>query len=145
MTNTNFKVDITKQLQVPLEKLYSAWTQPEDLKQWWKPMHKQLKEVTNDLHEGGQVKYIFDDSLEIEGTYSEVKEKQRLVYSWNWHLPKDDVKDSCYQLTVEFSGTDEASVIHVIQENFESEEGTLPHKEGWEKGLNDLEAYLKGG
>ena len=144
MTNTNFKVDIRKKIQAPLEKLYNAWTQPDELKQWWKPMNKQLKDVTNDLQEGGIIKYTFDDSLEIDGTYSQVKDKQRLVYSWNWHLPKDDVKDSAYQLTVEFSGDDKASEIHVLQENFESEEGTLPHKEGWEKGLNDLETYLTG-
>lgn len=143
MAHTNFKVDISKEIQLPLDKLYNAWTQPEELKRWWKPMNKQLKAVINDLHEGGRLKYTFDDSLEIDGTYSEVKDKERLIYSWNLHLPKDDIKDSAYQLTVEFSGNDQVSVIHVIQENFENEEGTLPHKEGWEKGLNDLEAYLK--
>jgi uncharacterized protein YndB with AHSA1/START domain len=73
----------------------------------------------------------------------EVKENEKLVYSWNWQLAKDDIKDSSYKLTIEFSGKDDTSNITVLQENFVNEEGALPHKEGWEKGLNDLKEFLE--
>ena len=57
-------------------------------------------------------------------------------------MPDDEIKDSNFQLTVAFSGNDRNSAIHILQENFTNEEGTLPHKEGWIKGLNDLEEYF---
>lgn len=146
MENNDLKVTVSKEFNTPVEKLYNAWTQPELLKQWWKPMDKNLTEVINDLHEDGIVKYIFEDnSLVIEGKYIEVRENEKLVYSWNWQLPKDDVKDSSYKLTISFSGKDDTSNINVLQENFENEEGTLPHKQGWEKGLNDLKEFLEPG
>ncbi len=146
MENNDLKVTVSKEFNTPVEKLYNAWTQPELLKQWWKPMDKNLTEVINDLHEDGIVKYVFEDnSLVIEGKYIEVRENEKLVYSWNWQLPKDDVKDSSYKLTISFSGKDDTSNINVLQENFENEEGTLPHKQGWEKGLNDLKEFLEPG
>jgi len=143
MESTDFTVDISKQFNVGVENLYEAWTEPEQLKSWWKPMNKNLIDVVNDVKEGGLVKYAFDDNtLIIEGRYTEVKKLEKLVYTWNWQLPNDEIKDSSYQLTVAFSGNDRASAIHILQENFINEEGTLPHREGWIKGLNDLEKYL---
>ena len=59
--NNAAKVEATKQFPVSVQKLYRAWTDPDQLKQWWKPMGKRLKEVTNDLKEGGKVSYSFDD------------------------------------------------------------------------------------
>ncbi len=144
MENNDYKVSISKEFHAPVEKLYKAWTQPELLKQWWKPMNKTLTEVTNDLQKDGDVRYVFEDnSLVIEGKYMEVKENEKLLYSWNWQLAKDDIKDSSYKLTIEFSGKDDTSNITVLQENFVNEEGALPHKEGWEKGLNDLKEFLE--
>ena len=144
MENTNFKVDVSKDFSVPVDQLYDAWTSTEKLKQWWKPMNKTLTEVVNDIKEGGTVKYLFsDNSLVIEGKYLEVKPKEKLVYTWDWDLPADDVKDSAYKLTIEFSKKNNQLAIHVIQENFENEEGTLPHKQGWEKGLEDLDKFLQ--
>ncbi len=144
MENNDYKVSISKEFHAPVEKLYKAWTQPELLKQWWKPMNKTLTEVVNDLHKDGVVRYVFEDnSLIIEGKYMEVKENEKLLYSWNWQLAKDDIKDSSYKLTIEFSGKDDTSNITVLQENFVNEEGALPHKEGWEKGLNDLKEFLE--
>ena len=143
MESTEFKVEISKEFNVGVKTLYEAWTEPEQLKSWWKPMNKKLIDVVNDVKEGGQVKYIFNDNtLIIEGKYTEVKKLEKLVYTWNWQLPNDKIKDSSYQLTVAFSGNDSTSVIHILQENFTNEEGTLPHREGWVNGLNDLEKHF---
>ncbi|MEJ7625893.1 MAG: SRPBCC domain-containing protein [Ferruginibacter sp.] len=144
MESTDFTVDISKEFSVSVEKLYDSWINPEKLKSWWKPMHKNLIDVANDVNDGGIIKYAFDDNtLIIEGKYIEVKKLEKLVYTWNWRLPNDEIKDSSYQLTVAFSGNDNTSAIHILQENFKDEEGTLPHREGWIKGLNDLEKYLE--
>lgn len=141
--NKALKVEVTKRFSVPVDQLYNAWTNPVQLKQWWKPMGNSLKEVTNDLKKGGTVRYVFEnDKLIISGEYLEVKQNENLVYTWKWELPNDAVRNADYKLTVNFISKDNESEINVLQENFQDEESMFPHREGWEKGLTDLEHFL---
>ena len=142
--NKDFNVEVQKQMQVKAAEVFAAWTQPDQLKKWWKPMNETLTEVTNDVKEGGVVKYVFETGITILGEYEEIEENKKLVYSWDWNFPKDAIKNSKYKLTVTFSDEGEGSKLHVQQQAFQEEESTLPHKEGWEKGLNDLAEYLGG-
>jgi uncharacterized protein YndB with AHSA1/START domain len=143
--NNQQKVEASKEFTVPVERLYEAWNNPEQLKQWWKPLGNHLKEVTNDLKEGGAVKYIFENnSLVISGTYEEVKKNEKLVYSWNWEFPENAIKNASYKLTIQFSGKDNGSAIKVLQETVQSEEMVHPNEEGWDTGLTDLEKFLSG-
>lgn len=146
-TTGTYKVNASKEFTVPASTLFDAWTQPDQLKQWWKPMNNTLTEVTNDLKEGGTVRYVFGEAnLQISGEYQEVKEKERLVYSWNWAFSNDAVKNASYMLTVEFkdNGSGSGSSIQVTQDNLTTEEGTQAHQQGWDSGLEDLATYLNG-
>lgn len=140
--NNNLKLEVSKHFKETTEKLYAAWTEEAQLKKWWRPMNTSLTEVINDLTKGGKVKYDFENGLIISGTYAEVIENEKLVYSWDWHFPKDEIKNAPYKLSVIFKPESEGSAIHVLQENFENDESMLPHKQGWEQGLNDLAEYL---
>jgi uncharacterized protein YndB with AHSA1/START domain len=134
---------------VSKEKLYEAWISEESLKQWWKPNGNTLRSLTNDVKEGGEVRYEFVDDdgkhlITISGTYEEAKPAERLVYTWNWDLPFEPVRNANYKLTIEFSGSEDGSHLKVKQDEFANEEAIIPHKEGWEKGLRDLKTYLSG-
>lgn len=143
--NKELKVEVQKNFSAGADELYNAWTNPEQLKQWWKPMGNALTEVTNDIKQGGTVRYEFEGGkLIISGEYLEVKEKEKLVYTWNWELPNDEVRNAEYKLSVDFATGQNGSTIHVIQDNFQDEETMLPHREGWEKGLSELEQFLNG-
>ncbi len=147
-TQDALKLKASKDFSVPADQLYRAWVEPEELKQWWHPMGNQLQEVTNELKEGGHIRYVFETSqhhhpFEITGQYDEVKEGERLVYSWNWQLPDQAVGNSRYQLTVVFSIQGNGSRLEVTQENFASEEAVHPHQEGWDKALAALKQYLE--
>lgn len=134
-----------KTFSVSKDRLYQAWTSEEDLKQWWKPLGRQLTSVTNELEKGGTVRYEFDSGdLKIEGQYEEVKQGERLVYTWNWKLPDEAVHNGNYILHISFEGSGDSSTLRVKQENFSDEHSIQPHKEGWEHSLNDLKAYLEG-
>ncbi len=140
------KLDVTKEFNVPVAKLYAAWVEPDALKQWWHPMGAKLVDVTNDLRPEGKVQYVFEgnnnESFKISGHYYEVKENERLVYSWDWEVQTESLGDSQYRLVVEFSESGQGSQLHVTQENFKNEESIQPHREGWDKSLNDLQQYL---
>ncbi len=142
--NNDFKVEVSEHFTQTKDKLYGAWTDGEQLKKWWKPMNNTLVEVDNDLKQHGAVKYVFENGLIISGNYEQVSENEKLVYSWNWNSTKDEMKNASYKLDVTFTEDGEGSTITVVQTSFENEESILPHKEGWEKGLNDLAEYLSG-
>lgn len=137
------KVSLTKEFNASKEELYRAWTEEEALKQWWKPMNKQLVSVENDLREGGKVEYKFDNDLTIYGTYKEVKAGDKLVYTWIWDLPDGTDHKGEYLLTIEFTGDGDTSSLSVLQEDFKNEHAVKPHEDGWEGSLNDLKQYLE--
>ncbi len=142
--DNNLELVVSKDYNQTTEKLFAAWTDAEQLKKWWKPMHNSLIEVTNDIKPGGAVKYVFSSGLVISGEYEEVLKNKNLVYSWNWEFSNDEIKNASYKLSVTFTTEGDGSNIHILQTNFKDEEGILPHKEGWEKELNDLAAFLDG-
>lgn len=146
-TDKNIKLEISKDFPVTVERLYKAWTAPEDLKQWWHPMGNKLQHANTKPRQDGAIEYIFANDkgeriLTISGTYKEVQEGARLVYSWNWQLPDATLQDSAYNLIVVFSAHATGSRISVIQENFKDDEALHPHREGWEKAFNELHAFL---
>ncbi|WP_165958008.1 SRPBCC domain-containing protein [Segetibacter sp. 3557_3] len=145
MENNSLKLEVSKDFSCSKDQLYKAWTDPESLKQWWKPLGKHLVNVENNLTPGGTVRYEFENnSLVIDGTY-EKADQQQLTYTWNWKLADEPVRDAEYTLDVHFEGDADHSSISVVQNGFENEESITPHKEGWEHGLEQLKEFVSGG
>jgi len=143
MEKNQAKLEISKQFSCSKEQLFASWTEPEQLKQWWKPLGKKLEQVTNRLNEGGTIRYQFDgDSLLVTGTYEKVDGNTLLEYTWNWHLKTDLVEDAEYKLAVRFEGDQDGSTLSVLQTGFENENGIEPHRQGWEQALVQLEEYI---
>ncbi|MBS7564025.1 SRPBCC domain-containing protein [Mucilaginibacter sp. Bleaf8] len=147
MENNALKLGAEKDFAVPVERLYQAWISEDDLKQWWKPSENHLVSVENDVREGGQVRYVFagkndETDLVITGEYKEVKENEKLVYTWNWDVQSNSIPRSDHELTIEFIADGDNSKLRVSQENKAEDESVKPHEHGWEKSLNDLQAYL---
>jgi uncharacterized protein YndB with AHSA1/START domain len=139
------QVEATAVFDVPVEQLYEAWTQREQLKQWWQTTGFQLIDVNNELKDGGKITYVFEnEELMISGEYEKVEQFKLLKYSWNWHFKDSANGGGSYTITVEFSQTDSGSSINVKQQDNSTEERIMPHKQGWEKGLDDLKEYLSG-
>lgn len=135
-------IHLTKSFPVSKQELYHAWTAPEELKKWWKPMNKQLIRVENEMAEGGKIVYEFEDGLHISGTYKEVDEGNRLKYSWNWEHPDESVHKGEYLLTVSFKEDGDGSLLEIAQEEFKEEHAIKPHQTGWEEALEGLHNYL---
>jgi len=108
-------------------------------------MGKNVVDVVNDIKQGGEVKYVFENnSLTIDGRYEKVEDHSLLEYTWNWHLKLEREEDAAYKLSVRFEGNDNNSTIQVTQTGFENDESVQPHKQGWEQGLQQLQDYLAG-
>lgn len=147
--NNELTIEVEKEFSAPADKLINAWVSPDELKQWWKPAGNELKNVENDVKTGGKLRYEFETpngetALIITGEYEDVKENEKLSYTWNWEVPNSDaINNSDYMLHVVFESLDDRkSKIYVKQENFQDQESIQPHREGWDKALESLAAHL---
>ncbi|MBC7743537.1 MAG: SRPBCC domain-containing protein [Flavobacterium sp.] len=145
--NKSENLKTRKEFSANSDTLYHAWTDPEQLKKWWKPMGSQLTEIVNELQVGGKILYQFTaDNMEIlviKGEYLEVIPQEKLVYTWNWQVQNEAINDSEYKLSVYFKKLSNGSSIEVLQENDKDQESIHPHQHGWEDALNHLADYLK--
>ncbi len=48
-SNGQSSINASKTFKARVEALYKAWTDAEQLKQWWKPMGFSLRQVENEL------------------------------------------------------------------------------------------------
>ncbi len=85
MADDNRELIITRLIDVPREKLFRAWTEPELLTQWFTPKPYETIHAELDVRPGG-ANYIVmraPDRTEIpnRGVYLEVVENERLVFT----------------------------------------------------------------
>jgi uncharacterized protein YndB with AHSA1/START domain len=85
------KITITRVYDAPRELLWRAWTEPEELAQWWGPpgWTTPLDSVTMEVRPGGRFRLtsVNEEGVEmpVVGTYREVLEPERIVLEEAWH------------------------------------------------------------
>jgi uncharacterized protein YndB with AHSA1/START domain len=94
-TTTAQEITIKRVFDAPRELVWKAWTEPEQLAQWWGPRGSStpLEQITMDVRPGGtlRVTSVSADGQEmtIQGVYREVVEPERLVFEepaeGSWH------------------------------------------------------------
>lgn len=141
------KLELSKEFPVSKGRLYDAWTKPEDLSSWWKPQGSKLEEVENDVKVNSNFRYVFGrtedaNSFIVSGKYLEVKEHERLVYTWDWESSEKTLGGGNFKLTVRFHNTENGCRVVISQEDLKEQETLAPHRQGWEKALDDLYNYL---
>ena len=96
MTSDIPKILIVRTFNHPAERLFKAWTDPQDLGTWmWNPYDRNL-EVEVDLRVGGRYRIYTDappdlgkpgDRWGMVGFYTEVVTNKRLAYTLHWDAP----------------------------------------------------------
>jgi len=135
----------------PIERVFAAWTDPEQFKQWMCPAGFRLDHCELDPRTGGVWRvhgYKPDGSpFAKSGVYREVKRPGRLVFTWGHH--EDDCFASMrgHETTVEITfralgGTTELTLVHGPFVDLTTRNG---HNEGWTGCFEKLDAFLDAG
>jgi uncharacterized protein YndB with AHSA1/START domain len=100
-TATAQKIEIARVYEAPRELVWRAWTEPEELVQWWGPpgWSTPLETVTMEVRPGGDFRLtsVSDDGtkMPVVGVYREVVEPERLVLDepaeQAWHEGSESV------------------------------------------------------
>ena len=82
--NKSNEIKITRVYDAPVKTVWDAWTDPEQVAQWWGPRGFTLTTHSKDLRVGGHWRYTMHgpDGTDFENTtkYFEVEKYSRLVY-----------------------------------------------------------------
>ena len=149
-------------VDVPVELVWQAWTDPELLKAWFVPRPWKTIECEIDLRPGGIFRTVMQDpdgnvyDDDTGGCYLEVHEPHRLV--WTSALgpgyrpqPASDGDDGAFQFTAELTfepvegGTRySARAIHASSEGARAHE-RMGFVDGWSAALDQLVEHMTQG
>lgn len=125
-------IRITRVIQASPRAVWDAWTQPEQMKKWSCPAPGGAKRIDADFRVGG----AFEIHMEVDGeshtafgTYREIDEPHRLVYTWDWREESHAMGETT--VTVEFRPEGEGTRVALVHEGFPAAEAKDGHAEGW--------------
>jgi glutathione S-transferase len=84
----NFKVEVTRHIKAPRNRVYAAWTDPAQMKRWFGPENVQTREVIADARVGGEFRWDLINQegkeMTISGEFRELKPDEKIVFTWKW-------------------------------------------------------------
>jgi uncharacterized protein YndB with AHSA1/START domain len=142
-TATTNAVRVTQTIRASQERLFSAWTAPEELAKWWRMDEPgwAFAGASIDLRAGGAYRLGMtgpDGKPHVAvGVYREVRRPTRLAFTWDWDEPESRLGETL--VTVEFRrvGADTTEVV-LTHERFADAARADGHKRGWTQLLTLL-------
>jgi uncharacterized protein YndB with AHSA1/START domain len=130
---------ISRTYPASVERVFKAWTDANQLGQWFAPTDDYTTKASVDLqvgheyriaitHKGGNVHTIL-------GTYRLIDPPRKLVYTWRW----EDGPMADTLVTVDFSPEGEATKVTITHEQFANTEDRDKHNQGWNGCLDRLQ------
>ena len=151
-TAEDITLEIKRLIKAPRERVFEAWTDPEQLKKWFGPDEELVVPLAKvDLRVGGkyriQMKRLDGEFHTAVGTYREVRPPERLVFTWAWEKDGSEpdfgeVEPSEMLVTLEFRARGKQTELVLTQEKFASVESRDRHEQGWTGCFDKLEKFF---
>jgi len=135
---------LKRRINAPPEKIYAAWTEPENLIRWFGPATAKQETVHAEIDAriGGRYRIRFDDDRgehhEVGGTYRDMVPSSRLVFSWAWHSTPE--RES--QVTVLLKPDGVGTLLTLHHEQLFDAAARDAHEHGWSGTLDKLQRNL---
>jgi uncharacterized protein YndB with AHSA1/START domain len=138
MTDRPGTLVVQKTIAATPERLFAAWTEPEELRRWWGPDGVTCIDPHVDLRVGGRYRIgnrLPDGSiLWIVGEFEVIERPHRLTYTWR--LEGSDAGTE--RVTVRFEGWGTATDVIVTHSSIATETLRDQHEHGWVGCLDGL-------
>lgn len=135
-------LNLTRTFAASRERVFHAWTEPEEIKRWFGPDTCRVVEAHVDLRVGGKFRFHLRESKQgeyrLRGEFREVTPPAKLVYTWQWEDDPDYV-DRETLVTVEFIDLGDSTEVRLTHENLPSSQSAKNHEHGWSGSLDKLE------
>jgi uncharacterized protein YndB with AHSA1/START domain len=124
------------------EEVFRAWTDPQAIERWFKPMGLASKVTLLDLRVGGGFRFDLESPAGersfITGNYLEIAAPEKLVFTWSSLATHD--RETL--VTVEFVARGTETEIVLTHERLLDEDMISAHQNGWASVLDQLTAAL---
>lgn len=138
-------LEIKRLIKAPRDRVYAAWTDPAQLKQWFGPENVRTDELVADVRVGG--KYRWDlttpegEKMTCQGEYRELEPGRKFAFTWQWQ-DDEDWKDHTSIVTVELCDRDGGTEICLTHKQLPNEESCKGHTRGWNSAVDKVEKFL---
>jgi len=126
------------------DRLFRAWTDPVEMKQWWGPKGVRCLSVDIDLRVGGRYRIANEmpdgSVLWISGQFEVIEEPELLVYTWVVETDNPTTE----RVRVRFRAQGHETEIAITHERISTKALKGQHRDGWAGCLDGLVAYLGG-
>jgi uncharacterized protein YndB with AHSA1/START domain len=143
--SAKLSLEIKRLIKVPRERVYAAWTDPAQLKQWFGPEDVQTNELVADVRVGGKFRWDVTNSdgekITCRGEYRELQPNRKIVFTWKWD-DDEDWENHLSIVTVELSDRDDGMEVRLTHERLPNKASRDGHSRGWNSALGKLEKFL---
>ena len=133
----------------PVERLYRAWTEPDDIMKWFGRDAASLNSVELDLREGGRVCFEFKTTEHfrsaIEGVCKTVKENQCIAFTWCHVVVSkggDETRSPESLVTVMFEAEGAGTRVRLRHEGIHQDDTRQNVGEGWNNSFALLQEII---
>ena len=144
-TEEKTKLEIRRVINAPRDRVYAAWTDVEQLKQWFGPEKVRTRNLIADARVGGEFRWDLTNSegeeMTMRGEFRELQPGKKIVFSWQW-LDDEDWENHISVVTVELSDRDGGTELRLIHEQLPNEQSRDGHNGGWNSALDKLEKFF---
>jgi uncharacterized protein YndB with AHSA1/START domain len=137
-------VQVRRTLPAGRDEVFRAWTDPDLLRQWFKPRGGSSPGVEMDVRVGGRYRWamkLLGHRYFAFGEYIEVDPPRRLVFTFGWdRVPLVRLIDSL--VTVEFRDRGDQTEVVITHERLGSRSLRTLHEGGWQACLANLRVLL---
>ena len=144
-TKEKTRLEISRVIEAPRDRVYAAWTDPEQLKQWFGPENVKTRELVADARVGGTFRWDIINSegeeMTMRGEFRELQPDKKIVFTWQWE-DDEDWENHISIVTVELYDRDGGTELRLTHEQLPNEESRDGHTRGWESALDKLERLI---
>ena len=141
----NLSLEIKRLIKAPRDRVYAAWTDPAQMKQWFGPENVRTRDLIADARAGGKFRWDLTNSegeeMTMLGEYRELEPGRKIVFTWQWQ-DDEDWENHISIVTVELSDRDGGTELRLRHEQLPNEESRNGHTRGWNSALDKLEKFF---
>ena len=139
---TKPSLTIKRRFNVPPERVFAAWADPDKMSRWMGPGEIVAPTVECDLRVGGRYRIVMrkptGEEFDVGGVYREIVPNERLCFTWAWK----DTPERESLVTVIFKPDGGGTLMTLAHEQFFDEDARDRHEAGWNGTLDKLEKFL---
>ena len=144
-TKEKTRLEIRRVIKASRDRVYTAWTDPAQMKRWFGPENVQTRELTADARVGGTFRWDLTNSdgeeMTMLGEYRELQPDKKIVFTWQWQ-DDEDWEDHISIVTVELYDRDGDTELRLTHEQLPNEESRDGHSRGWNSALDKFEKFV---